>query len=78
MTRRSALAIVAALLTRGQAQSLPKGSPCRLPETLQLDLGAGACAIKTITVKSGVYVARVPVADLMAALGSTVGDDGLG
>jgi hypothetical protein len=75
ISRRSALAIVAALVTRTQAQPLQKASPCRLPERLVLDFGSGACTVKTIRVQQGAVWADVPVGDLLTALGAKTGGD---
>ena len=75
LTRRSALSLVAALLTRGQAQPKPPSSPCRLPERLILNLGSGACTVKTIRVQQGAVGVDISVSELLTALGAKTGDD---
>jgi hypothetical protein len=68
LSRRSVLSLVSLLLTRTQGQPKSPSSPCRLPETLTLDLGSGACAIKQLEVKAGALRAVVPISELLAAL----------
>ena len=75
LTRRSALSLVAALLTRGQAQPTPPSSPCRLPERLLLDLGSGSCRVHTIRVQSGAIWSDISVDELLSALGARTGND---
>jgi hypothetical protein len=74
MDRRAALQVVASIFGMQTARVTPRGT-CPLPETLILDLGAGACSVKTIRVQQGAIWADILVSDLMAALGAKTGGD---
>jgi hypothetical protein len=65
--RRAALQLVSSLFAMQTAHVTPRGT-CPLPETLTLDLGAGACAIKTIRIVQGAVSLDVSVDELLAAL----------
>ena len=73
MDRRTALVIVAGILTRSQAQAQDASRTCREPETLVLNLGSGACTIHHIRVQLGALSATIPTTELLAALGAKVG-----
>jgi hypothetical protein len=74
ITRRAALEVVASILGMQAARVTPRGT-CPLPELLILDLGAGACSVKTIRVQQGAVWADIPVSDLLTALGAKTGGD---
>jgi len=74
ITRRVALEVVASIFAMQTAPVTPKGT-CTLPTTLVLDLGAGACRIRTVRVQAGAIWADIPVDDLLAALGAKTGGD---
>jgi hypothetical protein len=74
LSRRDALHIVAALLARQTTRVTPQ-TVCPLPETLVLDLGAGACRVHTIRVQQGAVHADILVSDLLMALGAKTGAD---
>lgn len=65
--RRSALVLVATIFAVQRGYVAPKGT-CPEPETLTLDLGAGACTIKQLRVQQGALSVDVSVTDLIAAL----------
>jgi hypothetical protein len=71
--RRTALVLVASVLTRQQAQAAETQTCRGHPEILTLDFGAGACVTKTVRVKQGVYTVDVPVTEILTALGAKVG-----
>ena len=73
LSRRDALHIVAALLARQTARVTPQ-TVCPVPETLVLDLGAGACRVRTIRIQSGAIGANISVEELLSVLGAKTGD----
>ena len=73
IARREALLIVAGFFTRWQAQRPEASGTCRLPSTLVLDLGNGACSVTQIRVQQGALSATIPTTELLSALGATLG-----
>jgi hypothetical protein len=71
--RRTALTVVASILSRGQAQAQEPTRTCTEPETLVLNLGSGACSVKQIRVQQGAVSATIPVSELLQALGAKLG-----
>jgi hypothetical protein len=71
--RRTALTIVAGLLTRGQPQRKELSGTCTVPTTLVLDLGSGGCTVQTIRVQLGALSATIPTTELLKALGARLG-----
>jgi len=72
ITRRDALAVVTAILSRGQAQA--QTGTCSVPETMILDLGSPVgCGVKQIRVQQGAISATIPVSELLQALGAKLG-----
>jgi hypothetical protein len=67
--RRTALTLVATIFGVQRAPISPQAT-CRLPETLVLDLGAGACSVKRVRVQQGALSADVNVEQLIQALKS--------
>jgi hypothetical protein len=73
ITRRDALVVVAAVLSRGQAQAHEQTGTCTTPTTLTLDLGSGGCTVQQIRVQQGAISATIPVSELLQALGAKLG-----
>jgi hypothetical protein len=72
LTRRDALAVVAAVLSRGQAQA--QTGTCATPDTIVLDLGSPVgCGVRQIRVQQGAISATIPVSELLQALGAKLG-----
>jgi hypothetical protein len=70
ITRRDALVVVAAVLSRSQPQAREQTGTCTVPQTLTLDLGSGACSVQSIRVQQGAISATIPVSELLQALGA--------
>jgi hypothetical protein len=73
ISRRDALVVVAAVLSRGQTQAREQTGTCTTPTALVLDLGSGACTVQTIRVQQGAISATIPVSELLQALGAKLG-----
>ena len=73
ITRRDALVVVAAVLSRGQAQAREQTGTCTTPTMLTLDLGSGGCTVQQIRVQQGAISATIPVSELLQALGAKLG-----
>jgi hypothetical protein len=71
--RRTALTVVAGLLTKGQAQAREQTGTCTIPSTLILDLGSGGCSVQQIRVQQGAVSATILVGELLQALGAKLG-----
>ena len=73
INRRTALTVVAGILTRGQPQRKEASGTCTVPTTLTLDLGSGGCSVQQIRVQQGAVSATIPVSELLQALGARLG-----